>query len=1176
MATARDGLRLAEFQHAAVARIVERLRDPAGSRRFLLADEVGLGKTLVAAGVIEQLAKGRRTPLVVVYVCSNAEIAEQNRRKLYPEAMDRVRRVTELALQRPDREQSVHLYSFTPGTSLQEGTGLGWERRFVLYLLHRILDRDVARGRWREFFRCGVAPERWHANARLPALRDEYAYKVSLELQDRLAAAWRGPVEIEGEAVILAHVIDDEVARFREAGDVPDARGRRNRVVAAFRRELQRVTLDCLGPDLVVLDEVQRFRDVLVKADDPLSIAGRLFRKPDVAVLILSATPYKMLTLGHETEDHYEDLRTTLDFLRRRRAGAGPDPVLDDLERFRRRLLAGEFLNGPDLELRAIKERLEERLKAVMCRTERNWYIEEAGKGVKEVWADGMPGPAELTDFIRLRRALLERADSGYHITEYWKSGPSPLTFMDGQYAVIRALREHAVRLPPGLVRDPDGRDALADRNHRMRVLFARLFGPPGSAAGGWRHLWMRPTYLYYRDEFYGEAELAKYLIFSGWRFVPKAVAVLVSAAVSRMLREEEFHAATPLRFAEKRSFHVFDTCFPSVALAAAVDVAGLATEPGVTARDVLRKTGEALRVRLDAAGVTVGVVGNDPLWRIVARLEGDAAERGGIGAALRRSRLERSDDGGSQHFAAHRDLFLGWLADRGSALRISPKRLRRLAAIAAWSPAVSLLRAVWSVYPACRETVPAGLLDVCLGPLRNYLNRPTVQAIVNRHAAGRRAREFYPTRVLRYCRDAQVQAMLDEYLFLLRDVVRCATPAAAAAHLGRVLNLGVGQPKVNVTRPRGRGDVDLTPEPESRRTHFALAFGEEVADQGSELEGSSAAERKTAIREAFNSPFWPFVMATTSVGQEGLDFHLYCRDIVHWNLPSNPVDLEQREGRINRRDCLAIRQRIARDWPIARVLRFRREDDRNPWQWVFAALEQAGGLERYKHGLYPHWVYEGEAGNDVRIRRHLVFHAHSADAKRYADLKDGLALYRLVFGQPRQEDLLDRLRDRLDMAQPGWDAARVHAHLSYYMVNLSPFVPGHAAELADLEAGRIVEEPDEDRRREALAEVARDVRRLLTIRREELGQIQDDIAALLTVIEGPGAASAGNRLHTALRALLYLRNPYDRHFDLHPTVGLQDDIAIIREAYRAIRHGRREVSPRDLPGTALKASERE
>ena len=37
-------------------------------------------------------------------------------------------------------------------------------------------------------------------------------------------------------------------------------------------------------------------------------------------------------------------------------------------------------------------------------------------------------------------------------------------------------------------------------------------------------------------------------------------------------------------------------------------------------------------------------------------------------------------------------------------------------------------------------------------------------------------------------------------------------------------------------------------------------------------------------------------MLASTSIGQEGLDFHNYCRRIVHWNLPSNPIDLEQRE----------------------------------------------------------------------------------------------------------------------------------------------------------------------------------------------------------------------------------------------------------------------------------------
>lgn len=31
-------------------------------------------------------------------------------------------------------------------------------------------------------------------------------------------------------------------------------------------------------------------------------------------------------------------------------------------------------------------------------------------------------------------------------------------------------------------------------------------------------------------------------------------------------------------------------------------------------------------------------------------------------------------------------------------------------------------------------------------------------------------------------------------------------------------------------------------------------------------------------------------MLATTSVGQEGLDFHTYCHAMVHWNLPSNAM----------------------------------------------------------------------------------------------------------------------------------------------------------------------------------------------------------------------------------------------------------------------------------------------
>lgn len=48
------------------------------------------------------------------------------------------------------------------------------------------------------------------------------------------------------------------------------------------------------------------------------------------------------------------------------------------------------------------------------------------------------------------------------------------------------------------------------------------------------------------------------------------------------------------------------------------------------------------------------------------------------------------------------------------------------------------------------------------------------------------------------------------------------------------------------------------------------------------------------------------------SRSEEGLDFHRYCHAVVHWNLPSNPIDLEQREGRVHRYKGHAVRKNVA------------------------------------------------------------------------------------------------------------------------------------------------------------------------------------------------------------------------------------------------------------------------
>ena len=97
---------------------------------------------------------------------------------------------------------------------------------------------------------------------------------------------------------------------------------------------------------------------------------------------------------------------------------------------------------------------------------------------------------------------------------------------------------------------------------------------------------------------------------------------------------------------------------------------------------------------------------------------------------------------------------------------------------------------------------------------------------------------------------------------------------------------------------------------------------------------------------------------------------------------------------------------------------------------------------QKYMHGLFPHWVYECRLQErTVRIQRHVPFFSTSRDAAKYEGLKTRLALYRLVFGQVNQEDLLDDLRQQLEGLEPE-KRHKVLRRLSSYMLNLSPI--GH------------------------------------------------------------------------------------------------------------------------------------
>ena len=206
----------------------------------------------------------------------------------------------------------------------------------------------------------------------------------------------------------------------------------------------------------------------------------------------------------------------------------------------------------------------------------------------------------------------------------------------------------------------------------------------------------------------------------------------------------------------------------------------------------------------------------------------------------------------------------------------------------------------------------------------------------------------------------------------------------------------------------------------------FAMRFGDERYDEEvvARVCRPSAGTRKERVRAAFNSPFWPFVLVSTSVGQEGLDFHHYCHAITHWNLPSNPVDLEQREGRIHRYKGHAVRKNVAASICAEAFCTRPRMFGR---QCLHLAVQT--GRHR-KTTSFPTGFFPAMQKSSAMCLRCLSVEKSSV----CMDLRRSLAIYRMVFGQSRQEDLIAYLLAKL----PEEDRAKIVAELQ---IELSPAV---------------------------------------------------------------------------------------------------------------------------------------
>lgn len=1086
---------LKDFQRATVDRVFQRLYvDEPAARRFLIADEVGLGKTLVAKGVIVKAVDhlwDRVERIDVIYICSNADIARQNINRLNLQADAEVAltsRITLLPVTLPNiRGNKLNFVAFTPGTSfnLRSSQGVSSERVLLYHMLrrhwqldNRVGPKKVLQGGVRDF-------ERWDRY-----LRGFDAKSIDRTLLRDFLRALNAEVAAsrESERPTLydrfARLATD-IAHRDPAGLPPGLRQQRRTLVGELRALLAKTCIRALEPDVIVLDEFQRFRGLLQASDEMSKLARALFDYRDEAhehgarVLLLSATPYKMYTRFNETEDdHYRDFMMTMRFLLEGDERAEAD-FHKCLEAYRNALYRlGHETVG---ELREAKQAIEARLRQVMVRNERLQAQGSVNAMMREIEPTGMQlDRRDLTAFIGLDR--LTRAIGARDHVEYWKSAPYLPNFME-RYVLGRSL-EHALAEPGGPAKvaaalegypeallnwkDIEAYQRIDPANAKLRCLYDEA-----EAAGAWRMLWLPPSQPYYAaGGVYQAPEAAgftKSLVFSAWKMVPRVIATLLSYDVERRMVETLVEDVSYVELRKRRgqllNFNVRERAtaagevvqdlngmplmtllYPCLTLALEIDPLRIGAELDAAGERV-----DAESVLESATRIVEGLLrevippdrreegGSEDqawYWSALARLDGRAHRETAMtwlaaGAGQARSwpsMLRQADDEGGA-FGEHVGLFRAHMGVEGEPGRMPADLASVLARTALASPAVCVLRALIRQWPEAARSgwaplVPAAAM-AAMG-FRSLFNLPeTITLLRGLQLSEDDEETSYWRRVLNYGLDGNLQAVLDEYVHVLRSALGHISSAAevAAWPIGEAIQEAAAI-RTNSLKLQEL-DLSAATAKEMRQNHsmrcrYAMSFGLEIEDSGDE------GTRDDQVRAAFNSPFRPFVLATTSIGQEGLDFHWYCHRLYHWNLPSNPVDLEQREGRVNRYKGHAVRRNVAeRHGPglLAKVEAQSRDGEGNggadmashaelrehadPWCWLFEMARARQERPSTANDLDPYWIYE--AGG-ARVERHVPNLPLSRDRAYLVDLKRSLVAYRLVFGQPRQEDLVEFL----------------------------------------------------------------------------------------------------------------------------------------------------------------------
>lgn len=969
-----------DFQEVTANRILQIFKDD-NQNRILLADEVGLGKTIIASAVVRKVSEWHKNDLnddhfKVIYICSNINIANQNYRKLGIPAGDCLN-ISESRLsmqhlkiyQNAGKDHSYQqLIPMTPATSftMSGGQGMKAERALMYVFLSRYRELTQRKKQLNDLlkFEKNLAWWGWYV--------DEYEKQVlscdadtGCYISDMLGAL-DNALSDELYKTILQMCVKGEIF------SVPYA-SRRN-IINALRRIFAQISLDKLHPDLVIMDEFQRFKDLIAPRDDESRmLAKRFLSDTSTKVLLLSATPYKPFsTLDELSQDeggHYQEFMQVIDFL------------LYDKKKndgFRR---VWQNYSGHLTELKtdnltiliAKKNDAEAAMYQCVCRTERlNGGIIDTSKA-KEVSISA----EDVISYIEMQ-CLLDRLGLGNFPIEYVKSAPYLLSFMNYK---IKDKIVHRLKKAPDYNDINTSQTMLLRKNRlnryekiecnnaRLQTLFDEVFRQGKNGAE--LMLWIPAAKPYYKTDnvFSRNAGYSKLLVFSSWEMVPRMIAGLASYEAERLTVGKMNNR----KKAKRKRYFADNDKKRSTAIRLRLDTEELVTYPSITLANLYDP--------LVYMGASVSEIRRKlhPLVQEKMDLIANQYQlSSGRGSAKQLLELLKAMDGDD---------------NCQSSLQIIPNDATELFVnMAIGAPAVC-------GYRLFKNQNFAHQLAKCFASLFNKQESMSALDVLYDKDDG-----FYYEDVIRYCVEGNLQAVLDEYAFVLGCREEELLEAMTAAF------------KDTVPIPIETRESFVNGAKKSYfRTHFAVGYFNAKASDAS-------IQNTDNIRAAFNSPFRPFVLATTSIGQEGLDFHTYSRKIMHWNLPSNPIDLEQREGRINRYLCHAIRQNLANseygNFPF----------NKNVWSEILTRATV--GLKGTHSDLIPYWCLPDDFPFTHKIERLIPMYPYSQDRYRYNHMIQVLSLFRLTLGQPRQEELFEAI------SKSHWQMGNIEE----LFINLSPY----------------------------------------------------------------------------------------------------------------------------------------